>query len=977
MNRLRGLLLIGCLTLMVLAASGPSAGAAKAVQYGRYIRIPSDSFNQIDSLALTPLVAEDYGTFRWLQLSETDYAKLVASGAAFTEDVDGGKVQVMEYLFDPALGEPAIAPHLRADESGAGFYLIQLIGPTKDEWLDGIRAAGLPILQYYPHNSFLTWGRAEQLNAIANQQFVRWAGVFHPAYKMHQDLLGRNGRISNVDIMFYNDGHISDTLRTIQILGGNILQYYPSQPDKTFYDAIVQIDATRLDQLAHLNTVLWFGYASPVPVLDDEMSSQIVAGNHPGGIPVTGYAAHLAELGVDGSGVIWAVIDTGVDYNHPDLGSHIVGGYSFPGACNPAGQPGSDCSGGGHGTHVAGIVGGDATAGFMDGLGFLYGLGIAPAYSIFAMNSLSAPSWPPAGGWQEHSRQAILGNAIGGNNSWTTGEGTAHGYQASERTHDLMVRDGNFGTTTVAEPFIEVFSAGNSGPGAFTLTAPKEGKNLIVVASSMNYRVGNINNISSFSSRGPSVDGRFVPTVTAPGEQIASARNDLGGSCSTPIGGTNNLYAFCSGTSMAAPQVSGAIVLLTEWWRAFNTGANPSPAMAKALLVNGAVDMGTADIPNFNEGWGRINITNIISPSVEVAYRDQLDVFANTGEQFQWDITVPDPSKPLKITIAWTDAPGAVGANPALVNNLHLTVVNNGNTYLGNRFSAGWSITGGTADNLNNLENVYIQNPDSTATVTVSAASINGDGIPYNADTTDQDFVVVCSNCSFGFVPTYGVDLSGDETAAAELGQVVTYTVAIENSGNMSDTFDLSLSGNSWESVLSTTAVTLTAGSTSFFDVWVTIPADVPVWSSDTATITATSQGDPTESDSAVLTTTAAPTYGLELSASAALSGTAGSTVTYTLYLTNTGNFTDTYNLEAVGEWGVTLDPTVTVAEGESGSFTVWVEIPISATVGSSSVITVTVTSQGDDQVNGSTTLTTSVIPTVYKLYLPTVRRDD
>src|SRR5690606_25042670 len=212
-----------------------------------------------------------------------------------------------------------------------------------------------------------------------------------------------------------------------------------------------------------------------------------------------------------------------------------------------------DCSGGGHGTHVAGIIGGDAAAGFTDANGFFYGLGVAPEYSIFAMNSLSAAAWPPAGGWQEHSKRAVLGNAVGGNNSWTTGEGTNHGYQASERTHDLMVRDGNFDTPTVAEPFIEVFSAGNSGPSTGTLTAPKEAKNLIITASSRNFRAGAIDTISSFSSRGPAVDGRWVPTITAPGEDIASTRNDLGGDCSTPIAGTNNYYAFCSGTSMASP----------------------------------------------------------------------------------------------------------------------------------------------------------------------------------------------------------------------------------------------------------------------------------------------------------------------------------------------------------------------------------------------------------------------------------------
>ena len=271
------------------------------------------------------------------------------------------------------------------------------------------------------------------------------------------------------------------------------------------------------------------------------------------------------------------------------------------------------------------------------------------------MNSLSASAWPPAGGWQEHSKQAVLLNAIGGNNSWTTGEGTNHGYQASERTHDQMVLDGNFDTAAI-EPFIEVFSAGNSGPGANTLTAPKEAKNLIIVASSQNYRVGSINNISSFSSRGPSVDGRIVPTITTPGEQIASSRNDTGGSCSTAIAGTNNLYAFCSGTSMAAPHASGSVVLITDWWRSFNAGANPTAAMAKALLVNGAVDMGTADIPNFNEGWGRVNLSNVINNGVNMVYRESPVIFANTGEQYTLTVGVTDPTKPLKVTIAWTDA---------------------------------------------------------------------------------------------------------------------------------------------------------------------------------------------------------------------------------------------------------------------------------------------------------------------------------
>ncbi len=734
-----------------LDRSSPSQAAG--LQSSHFVRILAGDIPGLSGLRLNAVLSLDYGSFIWLELSQADFDKLSRSTVPYIEDTQAGQIQVMGLRFDPQVdGEPFLPGSLRSEGTRPGFRLVQFLGPIKDEWLTEVESTGAAVLQYYPNNAYLVWADPEQTLQLASLKVVRWSGLFHTAYKLNAGLVERSGTISNIDVMFYNNGDISATLEALTRLGAKIIQAYPSQVDKKFYDAILQVDASQLDTIAALDTVLWLGYSSPIPGLDDEMSSQILAGNYsPSEIPTTGYNSWLSANGINGSEVTWAIIDTGVDYDHPDLGSHIVGGYNFPGACSYPGQPGSDCPpiyGGGHGTHVAGIVAANAAGGFTDPGGFLYGLGVAPSTGIFAMNSLSSTTWPPVGGWQEHSQQAILGNAVGGNNSWTTGEGTNHGYQASERTHDLMVRDGNFDTTTIAEPFIEVFSAGNSGPGSNTLTPPKEAKNLIVVASSQNYRIGDINAISSFSSRGPSVDGRYVPTITTPGEGIASTRNDVGGDCSTPIAGTNNLYAYCSGTSMASPHASGAVVLMTQWWRTFNSGANPSPAMAKALLVNGAVDMGTADIPNFAEGWGRVNLSNVIQHSVGMVYRDQQTTFYNTGETWTLSLGVPDPTRPIKVTLAWTDAAGAVGANPALVNNLDLVVLNGGNTYRGNQFNAGWSIPGGTADSLNNLENVYLQYPGSSVTVTVQAANIAGDGIPYNGDLTDQDFALVCYNCA-------------------------------------------------------------------------------------------------------------------------------------------------------------------------------------------------------------------------------------
>ena len=780
------------ITLFLGILAFPCLGGAQVSSSNTVIRIQSEHAARAASFA--PMVDLDYGSYRWLELDAAGYDALVRSGTPHTVVERARQVRVLGYAFDPIVdGEPELPAGLRAS-GDVGFRLVQLLGPTKESWLETLSASGAKLLQYYPHSTYLFWGSSQHAEELSRSSFVRWHGRFHPAYKINADLVNRQGRIANVDVMFYSEGRVEQTLATLRGLGAEVLNHYPSQPDKLFWNAIVEIDRSRLEDVARIPEVLWLGYESPRPTLDDEMSSQIVAGNYTAGEPFVGYQNWLTSVGLDGSGVIWAIIDTGVDYDHPDLNTRIVGGYSFPGipaGCDDGSTPGNDCVGGGHGTHVAGIVGGDATAGNTDADGFLYGLGVAPGYSIFAMNSIEGSSWPPPGGWQEHSKRAVLGSAVGGNNSWTTGEGTQHGYQSSERTHDIMVRDGNFDTTDVAEPFIEVFSAGNSGTSG--LTAPKEGKNLIVTANSLNFRAGSIDSISGSSSRGPAVDGRWVPTVAAPGTTIASTRNDDGGSCSTPISGTGGLYSFCSGTSMAAPHVSGFLALITEWWRDTTEGSGaPSPAMAKALLVNSAVDMGTPDRPNILEGWGRIHLPGILTPDAPLLLKDQEDLFTDSGQQVQLSIGVVEPTEPLRVTIAWSDAPGAVGANPALVNDLDLTVETGGSTYLGNQFTDGWSTTGGSADVLNNLENVFVTDPGGSATITIDASVIAGDGVPYNGDSTDQDFVIVCYNCAEQ--EDFTLDVSPQSQAICAPADAV-YGVEVGSILGFSDDVTLGVSG--------------------------------------------------------------------------------------------------------------------------------------------------------------------------------------
>ncbi|HJU41125.1 MAG TPA: S8 family serine peptidase, partial [Tahibacter sp.] len=496
---------------------------------------------------------------------------------------------------DPVANPAERAGFHPTTQAGEGLMFVQFDATIKTAWRDALEARGLRVLQYYPGEAYLVWGRVADVAKTASVPHVRWQGGLLAQDKINRDLVARTGRIRNVDVHFYNNDDVKSTLATLEELGATLVSHAPAQPDRAFYDAWIEIDAERLADIALLPQVVALAYAHPNVEYDDEMSAQIVAGNYTAAnVPQPGYLSWLGDFGFSGNGVVWGITDTGVDLGHPDLFTQIVGGFSFPGCASPGGD---DEAGGGHGTHVAGIVvgrgvgdSGGTAVDEDDANGFLYGLGVAPAASIYAVCSGNA-SWPPAGGWQALSKANLDGGALGMNASWHSGEGTAHGYQASERTFDLMIRDGDFDTPG-NQPFMVVFSAGNSGAGPTTLTAPKEAKNPITTASTRNFRAGAIDAVSTFSSRGPAVDGRVLPTIAAPGESIVSTRRRAGAAqCGGALAGTGGYYSSCSGTSMAAPHASGAVATLAQWWRGYHGGADPSPAMAKALLVNGAVDI--------------------------------------------------------------------------------------------------------------------------------------------------------------------------------------------------------------------------------------------------------------------------------------------------------------------------------------------------------------------------------------------------
>lgn len=707
-----------------------------------------------------PKSAQDYGSFRWLWANAEQAAELKQlPGARLLPEAR--LVQLGPSRFDPteARGDALLGA------GGAGLHVVQFFAPLRAEWTRSLEEGGVRVLQYLPHNAVLVWASPAALDARRSSE-VRGVAPVLPEDK--RDLtLAQAAPVSSrgIKVFYYADGNAEAAARALVAAGGILLDNEPAQPDRQFWIATLELSAAKLPEVLALPFVVNVGFEAERQ-LDDEQANQIMGPNF--ATPTTlqlGYAGFLSnELGVTGQGVTWSVVDTGADRTHPDLAPAWVGGVTQGCTLGDDGQ-GDDASGGGHGTHVAGaVVGrgvgdGPGPAAETDANGFLYGQGVAPGAQLWSARLVCSGNTLTD---TTVTRLAIEAGASGSNNSWNNGAARS-GYTASARTYDILVRDGNFDTAGITEAFSVFFSAGNAG--ASGLTAPHEAKNIVSVANTGTPRSATGPNlVNSGSSRGPAVDGRILPVLSAPGTQTAAARNALGGSCSTAVAGTNGLYALCNGTSMSTPRASGAAALVIEWYRN-KFGQTPSPAMIKGMLVNGARDLpgsqpgnasltdGSRPIPNNDEGWGIIDLRSTLGPNVRGLYRDQDFVLTQTGQSRTLTVRAVDPAQPLKVTLAWTDAPGAAGANPALVNNLDLVVEVGGNTYRGNVFANGLSTTGGTADTLANLENVYVGNPGSgLATIRVLGTAINADALSGNGSPTAprQDFALICTNCRVG-----------------------------------------------------------------------------------------------------------------------------------------------------------------------------------------------------------------------------------
>jgi len=685
--------------------------------------------------------------------------------------------------------------------------VIQFLGAIKNAWIDALRTSDVEIVGYIPNNAYIIRGDERQLARVAEMDAgpdadearpIRWMGRLAPSQKLDptytDELLGGSsaaGVDAEIELVGSPDSAAAlDAIDKAAIVG--VASNTVSQP-RRFLNLVV-ISATlpvnRLLEIAAIDEVLFVGPASTIK-LHDERSAQIVAGNltsdqtQPSG---PGYMAWLATNGLDApSDFVVDVTDSGLDrgstaasqlhpcFLDPALQSRVAYSLNYT-------TDGLRDDRTGHGTLVASVAGGRGSTSREDAPGYMYGLGVDPYAQLGSSRLFDERGKAPSQiSFTSIASAAYAAGARASNNSWGN---TSNNYDSFAQEYDSLVRDAQPSTPGNQE-MVFVFSVANAGPGGH-VGSPATAKNVISVAAGENYRPegvdscnldgqGNIGpdgadnalDILRFSSGGPTADGRAKPDITAPGTHVYGAASQSSGFfgeglCTGPgvfqPPDQSPFYTWSSGTSLAAPHISGAASLLRKFFITRNQlGGHrpPSPAMTKAFLINSASYMtgenAGGNLPGERQGWGLVNLSRTFDDSKRVLI-DQAQLFTESRQKIEIPGSIADRSRPLRVTLAWTDAPGSL-IGPAIVNDLDLEIVVGGVTvYRGNNFAGAYSVEGGEADRLNNVESIYLQ-PDvippgvpGNFIIRVSAANIAGDGVPGNETSLDQDFALAIYN---------------------------------------------------------------------------------------------------------------------------------------------------------------------------------------------------------------------------------------
>jgi len=419
------------------------------------------------------------------------------------------------------------------------------------------------------------------------------------------------------------------------------------------------------------------------------------------------------EKGITGQGEVVACADTGLDYdscyfrddtesvsicegngarpdcinhNHRKVVTYRHWSYTNVGDANN-----------GHGTHVIGSIAGSSGNSNNNGLAPDAKIAvddISPSGSSLRIpGDLSSQMFP-------HSYQA---GARLHSNSW--GSSTSH-YTSTSREMDEFMYD--------HDDYLILVANGNSGSNTGTVGSPATAKNVLSVGAGLNMRnndPGRAQRLASFSSRGPTFDGRIKPDVVCPGSALVSARSDEvldSNQCTT---------STKQGTSMATPICAGGAALVRQYFtqgfaasgvRDDTKGFMPSGTLVKAMMIQSGQPMQNYEtLPNVHVGFGRVDLSAVLwfaDSTFKLSTLDREEVTQGASNEYCYSL---QSQSQFKVSLVWTDKEGPTYSEKALLQDLDLVVIDaQGNELLGN----GWEDENGAAvrDDRNNVEQVTI-----------------------------------------------------------------------------------------------------------------------------------------------------------------------------------------------------------------------------------------------------------------------------
>jgi subtilisin family serine protease len=418
------------------------------------------------------------------------------------------------------------------------------------------------------------------------------------------DALKANAQVTQAGVLEFLQNHSAQRIIPFWLANGIYCEITP--------------DVIRM--LAERSDVRYIDYGAPeaeliMPVETREATREELGRSLAWGVEKIN-ADQVWAMGYEGQGVIVGIIDTGVNYNHSDLAANMwhdtPAGYHYGYSYYGSGDPYDPMDDNGHGTHCAGTVAGNGTAGTQTG--------VAPQAIIMALRIYyytgGYPTWIQAMEFAADNGASVLSMSLG-----TTPVGNATLREAEENT-------------LLAGIFHSV-AAANSGPGSGTIRASgdcpppwfhpdqtyQHGQTAVVTAGATN----SSDQIASFSSRGPVTWWGSVapwydysdsaplikPDISAPGVDVLSAALYSG-------------YTTMSGTSMATPHVAGVAALLLS--------VNPELSVAQldSLMEMTALDLGTAGKDN-TFGAGRVDAYQAALAALEVGTAEAGEAAIETG----------------------------------------------------------------------------------------------------------------------------------------------------------------------------------------------------------------------------------------------------------------------------------------------------------------------------------------------------------